>query len=101
MFDYSAGILTEGKSREMKQHLSSSFTLIFTLCDDVMEQHANIEPQLLHATLTTTLRFLHWIPVGYIFETKLCERLSTLFLHRAPTAPLSACSASLRWRPSS
>ena len=80
VFDYSAGVLTEGKSREMKQHLSSSFTLIFTLCDDVMEQHQHIEPQLLHATLTTTLRFLHWIPVGYIFETKLCERLSTLFL---------------------
>ena len=80
VFDYSAGVLTEGKSREMKQHLSSSFTLIFTLCDDVMEQHAHIDAQLLHATLTTTLRFLHWIPVGYIFETKLCERLSTLFL---------------------
>ena len=91
VFDYSAGVLTEGKSREMKQHLSSSFTLIFTLCDDVMEQHQHIEPQLLHATLTTTLRFLHWIPVGYIFETKLCERLSTIFLHRA-----SCCNISMQ-----
>ena len=91
VFDYSAGVLTEGKSREMKQHLSSSFTLIFTLCDDVMEQQQHIEPQLLHATLSTTLRFLHWIPVGYIFETRLCERLSTLFLLKP-----SCCNISMQ-----
>lgn len=30
---------------------------------------------LVHATLETLLRFLNWIPLGYIFETKLISTL--------------------------
>ena len=41
------------------------------------------DPALLTATLQTLLRFLHWIPIGYIFETKL---ISTLCLKFFPVA---------------
>jgi exportin-1 len=30
-------------------------------------------------TLTTLLKFLQWIPVGYIFETKLIQTLAVKF----------------------
>lgn len=34
-----------------------------------------------HATLETLLRFLNWIPLGYIFETKLISTLIYKFLN--------------------
>jgi len=36
---------------------------------------------LVHATLETLLRFLNWIPLGYIFETKLISTLIYKFLN--------------------
>ncbi|KAA8593140.1 hypothetical protein FQN60_018595 [Etheostoma spectabile] len=36
---------------------------------------------LVHATLETLLRFLNWIPLGYIFETKLISTLVYKFLN--------------------
>jgi len=40
------------------------------------------QPSLVKATLETLLRFLNWIPLGYIFETTIIETLRTRFLGR-------------------
>lgn len=41
---------------------------------------------LVHATLETLLRFLNWIPLGYIFETKLISTLIYKVLMQKLTA---------------
>lgn len=40
------------------------------------------QPSLIKATLETLLRFLNWIPLGYIFETPIIETLRTRFLEQ-------------------
>lgn len=40
----------------------------------VLQENSQNAP-LVHATLETLLRFLNWIPLGYIFETKLVSAL--------------------------
>lgn len=54
---------------------------VFCVSDYVLDH--STDPALLTATLQTLLRFLHWIPIGYIFETKL---ISTLCLKFFPVA---------------
>lgn len=63
------------------QNLNREFVLIFQLCEYILDN--STEPALLTETLKTLLRFLHWIPIGYIFETKL---ISTLALKFFPVA---------------
>ncbi len=53
--------------------MCGEFSEIFQLCSEVL-QKAN-KPSLIKATLNTLLRFLNWIPLGYIFETNLVENL--------------------------
>lgn len=77
IFDYSGGQMTSVKMKEMKKNLNHQFTYIYQLCDYVFE-HSN-DPVLLLSTLQTLLRFLQWIPIGYIFETKLIETLVLKF----------------------
>jgi len=77
VFDYSGGHMTQEKMKEMKNSLNKEFTLIFQLCEYILGQSQ--EPNLLIVTLKTLLRFLHWIPVGFIFETKLIETLCLKF----------------------
>jgi len=77
VFDYAGGSMTQEKMKEMKNNLNKEFALIYQLCNYILNnsQDAN----LLTVTLKTLLRFLHWIPVGYIFETKLIETLCIKF----------------------
>jgi exportin-1 len=77
IFDYSAEQMTSTKVQEMKKNLHSEFTLIFRLCDYVLQKSE--DPALLTITIKTLLRFLMWIPVGYIFETSLIETLAVRF----------------------
>ena len=51
---------------------------MFTLCQFVMDNSNNAA--LVGATLDTLLKFLNWIPLGYIFETKLIQTLILKFL---------------------
>jgi len=77
IFDYSLGQMTERKKSEMKKNLNSQFTMIFQLCEYVL---GNSNDQLLVTiTLQTLQKFLHWIPIGYIFKTKLLETLALKF----------------------
>ncbi|KAF5901752.1 exportin-1 isoform X1, partial [Clarias magur] len=50
---------------------------VFDFSSGQMTQNA----PLVHATLETLLRFLNWIPLGYIFETKLISILVYKFLN--------------------
>ncbi|KAF9192787.1 Karyopherin transporter [Haplosporangium sp. Z 767] len=78
IFDYSAEQMTQVKTKNLKNSMCGQFSEIFQLCSEVL-QKAN-KPSLIKATLDTLLRFLNWIPLGYIFETNLVENLRSRFL---------------------
>ena len=78
VFDYSAEQMTSTKTKNLKNTMSTEFASIFGLCSEVLNT-AN-QASLIKATLETLLRFLNWIPLGYIFETPIIETLRTRFL---------------------
>ncbi|CAG0915869.1 unnamed protein product [Notodromas monacha] len=75
VFDFSTGQMTQTKAKHLKDSMCSQFSAIFQLCQFVLDTSHNAP--LVGATLETLLRFLNWIPLGYVFETKL---ISTLIL---------------------
>ncbi len=75
IFDYSAEQMTQAKTKNLKNQMCGEFSEIFNLCTEVLEK-AN-KPSLIKATLETLLRFLNWIPLGFIFETNLIDNLIT------------------------
>lgn len=74
VFDFSQDQMTSSKARNLKTTMTSEFASIFQLCSEVLNT-AN-QPSLVKATLETLLRFLNWIPLGYIFETSIIETLN-------------------------
>ncbi|KAL8944857.1 MAG: hypothetical protein Q9216_000147 [Gyalolechia sp. 2 TL-2023] len=78
VFDYSADQMTSSKTKNMKSTMCQEFSSIFQLCSEVLNT-AN-QSNLIKATLETLLRFLNWIPLGFIFETPIIETLRTRFL---------------------
>ncbi|KAF2863968.1 hypothetical protein K470DRAFT_48733 [Piedraia hortae CBS 480.64] len=83
VFDFSADQMTSAKTKQLKQSMCDEFTNIYQLCSEIL-QTAN-QPNLIKATLETLLRFLNWIPLGYIFESppggaSLIETLRSRFL---------------------
>lgn len=78
IFDFSAEQMTQTKIKNLKNQMCGEFSEIFKLCSEVLEE-AN-KTSLVKATLETLLRFLNWIPLGYIFETKVIDLLLTRFL---------------------
>lgn len=60
-------------------HLTAQICCLCTFVTSVMSccvcQENSQNAPLVHATLETLLRFLNWIPLGYIFETKLISTL--------------------------
>lgn len=78
VFDFSQDQLTSVKARNLKTSMTQEFSSIFQLCSEVLGT-AN-QPYLVKATLETLLRFLNWIPLGYIFETPIVSTLLTRFL---------------------
>lgn len=65
--------MTQLKTTNLRNQMCGEFAEIYRLCKEVLER-AN-KPSLITATLETLLRFLNWIPLGYIFETDLIETL--------------------------
>ncbi len=59
--------------------MCSQFSEVFQLCQYVLDNSQNAP--LVGATLETLLRFLNWIPLGYIFETKLIDTLVFKFFN--------------------
>lgn len=78
VFDFSSGQITQTKAKHLKDTMCSEFAQIFELCQFVLQD--SINAPLIAATLETLLRFLNWIPLGYIFETKLISTLIYKFL---------------------
>ena len=73
VFDFSSGQMTQTKAKHLKDSMCSQFSDVFTLCQYVLDNSNNAA--LVGATLDTLLKFLNWIPLGYIFETKLIQTL--------------------------
>jgi len=78
VFDFSSGQMTQTKAKHLKDSMCSQFSDVFTLCQYVLDNSNNAA--LVGATLDTLLKFLNWIPLGYIFETKLIQTLIMKFL---------------------
>ena len=89
IFDYSAEQMTQAKIKNLKNQLGDEFSEIFKLCCEVLEEAQ--KTSLIKATLETLLRFLNWIPLGYIFETSIIDllitRVSFLFVAYLPRCP--------------
>jgi exportin-1 len=83
VFDFGLGELTQAKMTELKSSFNREFGLIFELCQGVLDTSQNLD--LLEATLETLLRFLNWIPLGFIFETNMVDSLTTRFLPHPQT----------------
>ncbi|KAN0141347.1 CRM1 C terminal domain containing protein [Lactarius tabidus] len=78
VFDYSAEQLTQTKIKNLKNQMCGEFSEIFKLCAEILEEAS--KASLVRATLETLLRFLNWIPLGYIFETTIVDVLIQRFL---------------------
>ena len=78
-FDFSAEQMTTVKAKNLKTQLSGEFSEIFKLCIEILELASR--PSLIVATLEALLRFLKWIPLGYVFQTSLLETLCSRFLN--------------------
>ena len=73
--------MTQQKTKNLKNQMCGEFSEIFQLCHEVLEQAQ--KPSLIKSTLHTLLRFLNWIPLGYIFETNLIDILCNRFFEVA------------------
>ena len=78
IFDYSAEQMTQQKTKDLKSQMCLQFSEVFSLCLEVLEMAQ--KASLIRATLETLLRFLNWIPLGYIFETNIIDTLVNRFL---------------------
>ncbi|KAK4049688.1 Karyopherin transporter [Microbotryomycetes sp. JL201] len=97
IFDFSAEQMTTTKTKALKAqivrlsqyHIASitltsdalqcqEFSEVFNLCVEVLASAD--KASLIKATLEAMLRFLNWIPLGYIFETPVIDHLISRFL---------------------
>lgn len=78
IIDFSSEQLTQAKAKNLKTSMSNEFQQIFQLCFEVLDK-AN-KNSLIIATLNCLLKYIHWIPAGYNFETELLPLLTTKFL---------------------
>ncbi|KAL0480336.1 exportin [Acrasis kona] len=78
VFDFSSGKMTQAKIKELKESFNKDFAKIYQLCDLILGSAKKSE--LISVTLQTFLRFLNWIPIGYIFETNMLDVLIGKFL---------------------
>ena len=83
VFDFSAEQMTQAKALHLKTSMSKEFEQIYKLCFQVME--AGSTTSLMHAALESLLRYLHWIPYHYIYNSNLLDLLSTKFLMSSDT----------------
>ena len=95
--------MTQIKAKTLKESMNNEFQQVFHLCTFIMVKNktslinvyirnifinlTNLQiktnsqnTNLIIVTLDTLLRFLNWIPLGYIFETELIPHLINTFL---------------------
>lgn len=78
VFDFSSEQMTSAKAKNLKRQMCDEFSEIYQLCYDVLQNAER--PSLIIATLQSLLKYLHWVPLVYIFETPLIELLVNKFL---------------------
>ena len=78
VFDFSQDQMTSTKAKNLKTSMCNEFSSVFQLCNEVLTTANSVT--LVRATLETLLRFLNWIPLGFIFETSLIDTLVSRFL---------------------
>lgn len=86
VFEFSSGQMTQEKTNQLKNQFNEDFSRVFQLCQSVFESSKDLQtsrPSLLVATLGTLEKFLSWIPLGYILETQLIEKLVSFILSPA------------------
>ncbi|KAG1048691.1 hypothetical protein G6F43_008940 [Rhizopus delemar] len=77
IFDFSAEQMTQSKAATLKQQMKQEFSQIYDLCREILGKAT--KPSLIKSTLETLLRFVHWVPAAYIFETDLIPTLQSKF----------------------
>jgi exportin-1 len=84
IFDFSKSDMTHQKVNQLKETMTMEFGAIFELCIFVINTYidnpSNVKNSLIKGCLKTFSVFLSWIPLGYIFETDLLEKLINHFL---------------------
>ena len=78
VFDFSKGKMTQKQIGRRKEALNSEFASIFSMLDHCLRNKQDVS--LICEALHCLLSCLSWIPLGYIFETKLIELLVQRFL---------------------
>lgn len=78
VFDFSSEQMTSAKAKNLKRQMCDEFSEIYQLCYEVLQNAER--PSLIIATLQSLLKYLHWVPLVYIFETPIIELLVTKFL---------------------
>lgn len=87
VFDFSQDEMTQAKANAMKLSLRAEFEQIFKLCYEVLEK--SNKPSLIIATLNALLKYLHWIPLNYIFQTDILKLFTMKFLYPADTRAIT------------
>ena len=82
VFDFSRDEMTSAKAKKLKESFNADFQGVFELCQYIMAHSTKVS--LLVCTFQTLLKFLNWIPLGYIFETQLVKTLVYKFLPQPP-----------------
>lgn len=80
IFDFSADVMTQAKTNNLKMQICNEFAEVFQLCTEVLDKAQ--KSSLIKATLETMLRFLNWIPLGFIFETGVIDTLISRVSYR-------------------
>ncbi|CDR36929.1 CYFA0S01e05644g1_1 [Cyberlindnera fabianii] len=78
VYDFSTDQMTQAKTKNLRSKMQEEVAEIFKLCFEVLDKAD--KPSLIVATLNTVLKYLQWIPLGYIFQTNLLELLTTKFV---------------------
>jgi len=81
--------LTKVKRDELKKSLQNEFQNLFQFCMVVLEKCSDVK--LLRQTLKTLARFISWMPLGYIFETKLLEMITLKYYPSSFQEPALDC----------
>jgi exportin-1 len=79
IFQFSEEDMLSAKVANLKASLKGEFGKVFDLCKFALERSQRAT--LVSSTLSTTARFMSWIPQAYIFETPMLQLLVTRFLH--------------------
>lgn len=87
VFDFSQESMTQAKANNLKLSLKAEFEQIFKLCYEILDKTNKVS--LIVATLNALLRYIHWIPLNYIFETDLLHLLTNKFLAPADTRAIT------------